>query len=214
MAVVAHDLRNPLNVAKLKMQIMSMRAKDGQTLKDLAVIGRSLDHMNRLIGGLLDVATIEADRMTFDLQRHPAAEVVEEAIELVRTLADERSIKIVPPPSSGGECVLCDKPRILQVLSNLLGNAIRFSPERGFVVVTVEPEGESFVRFSVTDEGPGIPLALRERVFERYVHGEKKSGLGLGLFIAKGIVSGHGGRIRVEDAPGSGARVAFTLPRA
>ena len=210
-AVVAHDLRNPLNVAKLKTQLVAMKNPD--LVKDVGLVVKQLDHMNRLITGLLDAATIEGGRMTFERERHVAAEVAEEAIDLVRALADERGIKIVPPQKSGGEAVSCDRGRLLQVLSNLLGNALRFSPNEGFVVMTIEADGDDFVRFTVADEGPGIPPAERERVFERFVHGTSKPGLGLGLYIAKGVVTGHGGRIWIDPTP-TGTRVAFTLPRA
>jgi signal transduction histidine kinase len=177
------------------------------------MVARQLDHMNKLIAGLLDAATIEGGRMTLERGRHVAADVATDAIELVRTLAEERGVKIVPPANSRGEAVSCDRERVLQVVTNLLGNAIRFSPPDGFVVMTIEPDGDDYVRFTVADEGPGIPPSERERVFERFVHGTTKPGLGLGLYIAKGIVAGHGGRIWVDPTP-SGTRVAFTLPRA
>jgi signal transduction histidine kinase len=110
--------------------------------------------------------------------------------------------------------VRCDRDRVLQVLSNLLSNAIKFTPAGGTIELSVEGS-EAFVRFAVTDSGPGIADSLRPHLFERYrqANDTAAKGRGLGLFIAKGIVVAHGGSVDVDTAPGRGATVSFRLPR-
>lgn len=221
-AVVAHDLRNPLGVAQLKAQLMMRKVPDGEPgekmKKDLEVIFRNTQHMARLIGDLLDAATIEANRIAVERSPNVVADILSEAIELVRTLADQKGLRVVHGAVPPDVRASCDRARILQCLSNLLGNAIKHTPQGGEIRVSAHAAGPE-VLVSVADTGPGIPEAERERVFERYVHGRQKGSVGLGLFIARGLVAAHGGRIWIEDAhpdreESRGTRVCFTLPGA
>ncbi|MBX3190062.1 MAG: GAF domain-containing protein [Labilithrix sp.] len=223
LAMVAHDLRNPLGVAQLKSQVMMRQVPEGdlgQKLKrDLETIYRNTLHMGRLIDDLVDVAAIDSAHLS--IERAPAGvkEIVNEALDLARPLAEKKRIRMTAGVASGlSEAqISCDRQRIMQVLSNLTGNAIKFAPDDSEVEIrAIEDDGG--VRFSVADEGPGIPVEDRERVFEQWTCGKKKGGIGLGLFIARGLVHAHGGRIWIEsnhDAAGRdrGALVAFTVPR-
>jgi signal transduction histidine kinase len=221
-AVVAHDLRNPLGVAQLKAQLMMRKAPEGEAgekmKKDLEVIFRNTQNMARLIGDLLDAATIEANRIAVEKSPNVVADILAEAVDLVRTLAEQKGLRLVVEATPSDVLASCDRARVLQALSNLLGNAIKYTPANGEVRVTAQASGPE-VLLSVADTGAGIPVAERERVFERYVHGRQKGSVGLGLFIARGLVAAHGGRIWIEDAhpdraDGRGTRVCFTLPGA
>jgi signal transduction histidine kinase len=221
-AVVAHDLRNPLGVAQLKAQLMMRKLPEGEPgekmKRDLDVIFRNTQHMARLIGDLLDAATIEANRIAVERAPTSAAEILGEAVDLVKMLAEQKGLRIVVEAIPADATVSCDRARVVQVLSNLLGNAMKYTPANGEIHASARGSGPE-VLFSVADTGPGIPASERERVFERYVHGRQRGSVGLGLFIARGLVAAHGGRIWIEDAhpdraEAPGTRVCFTLPGA
>jgi signal transduction histidine kinase len=170
--------------------------------------------MNALVNDLLDLAKIEAGRFELHRQDESVEEVVEEALVLLRPLAEAKHITLeaeVPP----AVMVNVDRERVFQVLSNLVGNAIKFTPEAGRVTLHVTADERS-VRFVVTDTGPGIPASQREHLFNRYwqAPAKSKAGSGLGLYIAKGIVEAHGGAIWFEPPSSGGASFHFTLPSA
>jgi signal transduction histidine kinase len=220
--VVAHDLRTPLGVAQLKAQVMLRRLPGGAELdvmrRDLDAIRRNTARMARLISDLLDVAAIEAGRLSIRPAAHAVGELLAEAAELVRAVAAERGVTLACRAPAVDAVVVCDRQRVLQVLGNLLGNAVRVAPAGGQVAVEAEVEPER-ISFAVVDDGPGIPAEERETVFFQWSRGargkaEKKAGVGLGLFIARGVVRAHGGSIWIEPAAPRGTRVAFALPRA
>jgi signal transduction histidine kinase len=157
--------------------------------------------------------SFEAGAFRLELGPVPAARLIEEAVEGMADLAEARGVELRAAPAPGVGEVRCDRERVLQVFSNLLGNAIRFSPAGAAVDVGGARDGDE-VRFRVRDRGPGIAPEHRERIFERHFQGRRGpgSGLGLGLYIAHGIVVSHGGRIWCEPAEGGGTTFAFTLP--
>jgi signal transduction histidine kinase len=201
---------------------MMRKVPEGETgekmKKDLEVIFRNTQNMARLIGDLLDAATIEANRIAVERTPNVVADILGEAADLVRMLADQKGLRLTVEVTPPDVLASCDRARILQVLSNLLGNAMKYSPANGEIHLTARASGPE-VFLSVADHGPGIPVQERERVFERYVHGRQKGSVGLGLFIARGLVAAHGGRIWIEEthpdaADARGTRVCFTLPGA
>ena len=177
-------------------------------------IQRSGARMDRLIGDLVDVASIDAGMLAVTREMADPAHVAAEAVEAFQAQASASGIsleaEIVPPPTLAA----FDPARILQVLTNLLSNAIKFTPRTGGIVVRVERVGDE-IRFAVTDTGVGIPADSLEAVFNRYrqVTRNDRRGMGLGLYISKSIVQGHGGRIWAENRVGKpGSAVRFTLP--
>jgi len=179
------------------------------------MIKRTMAEMDRLIEDLLDVTRIDAGRLPIEPEPHSAAALVAEAVELLRPVALERSQILEVSVAENLPAVHADRSRVLQVLSNLVGNAVKFSPEGGRITLNCVAAGAE-VRFSIADSGPGIPEEHLPRIFDRFWQARhvRRGGAGLGLSIARGIVEAHGGRIWVESSPGAGATFHFTLPRA
>jgi signal transduction histidine kinase len=168
--------------------------------------------MNRLIGDLLDVASIEAGVLAVHREVEDATQVVMEAVETFQAQASASKVSLAAEIVSSSPASF-DYARILQVLINLLSNAIKFTPANGRVVVRLERAGDE-LRFAVSDTGVGIPAYQLEAIFERFVQVTKndRRGVGLGLYISKCIVRGHGGRIWAESRIGEGSTFCFTLP--
>jgi signal transduction histidine kinase len=213
LAAVSHDLRNPINAITLTVRSLRRASSDPATEKQAARIERAAERMSRLIADLLDAAKIEAGVFRVERKPEDAAKLMEAVEEMFRASADDKSIRLVSRPPAGEVVVPCERHLISRVLSNLLSNALKFSPEGAAVVVAVE-RLPAEARFSVSDEGPGIPAEHRSHVFDRYWQQKKgdRRGSGLGLYIAKGIVEAHGGRIWIDTATGRGTTVSFTLP--
>ena len=168
--------------------------------------------MEHLINDLLDAARIEQKRFSVDCKPERAAEVLAEAVELQASLANEKRVTLTRECPVDVE-VRCDRARILQVLDNLIGNAIKFCRAGDDVTISCERVDEH-VRFTVTDTGPGIPRDALPHLFDRYWSAPEHAarGAGLGLYIARGIVEAHGGQIEARSNPGHGATFSFTVP--
>jgi signal transduction histidine kinase/DNA-binding NarL/FixJ family response regulator len=214
LAVVAHDLRNPIGTIRMATELL-LEAAEAPARRHLEIVHRSAERMNTLIQDLLEVTRIETGKLRLTLRDERVAPLVEEALAMLRPLAAARSIVLEKEVAAELPPARMDSARVLQVISNLVGNAIKFTPERGRIVLRCEA-GEGEVRFAVADSGPGISPEQLPHVFGRFwqASGADQRGIGLGLSIARGIVEGHGGRIWVESAPGEGATFHFTLPAA
>jgi PAS domain S-box-containing protein len=215
LGVVSHDLRGPLSTIVTTAVLLSEtgRERREETRKWLDVIRRSADQMNTLIGDLLDVSSIEAGRFSVDPARHDLAALLADTCEQFAPLAEARGLSLVCDPSPGLPPVWFDERQLVRVLANLLGNALKFTPEGGTIhlgAAFVENE----VRVSVSDTGPGVPAELLDRVFDRFWKGRQsdRRGAGLGLTIARGIVEAHGGRIWAESHEGAGSTFRFAIP--
>lgn len=213
--IVSHDLRNPLSTIGMAAE-MILESNDGAAqARGVGIIRRTSDRMNRMVQDLLDVAKLETGRLAIEVENTDVATLVEEATETLGPLAEEKglTLDVVLAPDIAGICV--DRGRILQVLSNLVGNAIKFTPAGGRITLHVRPEGGT-VRFAVLDTGPGIPPEQMQRIFGRFwqAKASDRRGLGLGLTIAKSIVEAHGGRIGADSQLGEGTEFWFTVPTA
>jgi signal transduction histidine kinase len=217
LAVVSHDLRNPLNVILMSAALLlDIPASDTSGWrKRVEVIQRSAHRMNRLISDLLDIASIDVGRLAIDLERHPVAPILREAVEAQQFPAAQNGVRLEHAVVDRELEVDCDRGRVLQILGNLLGNAVKFTPRGGKVTVRAEQRDEHAL-FSVNDTGAGISADELPRVFDRYWQASKTArlGSGLGLSIARGFVEAHGGRIWVESVLGEGSSFFFTLPLA
>ncbi len=219
MGMVSHDLRTLLGGIALQAAMLKRDAAEDaagrRTAQAAEKIQRFTARMNRLIGDLVDVASIEEGRIRVAPELHDATELVRESVEAFLPLASSQGITLDAEIRGNTLMAKFDHERIFQVLANLLSNAIKFTPSGGTISLRVEPVGQE-VRFSVMDTGSGIPGHQLETVFERFwqARSEDRRGLGLGLFISKGIVEAHGGRIWAESQPGKGSTFSFTLPGA
>ena len=217
MAIVSHDLKNPINSLVLRSHLMIQKIErsadpDNDLKHNLQLINRTAFQMNSLIGDLTDVAKMQAGQLHVAREEIPGDEVAQPAIETILLLAKEKQIEFVHNVPSDLPTVCVDRFRMTQILGNLLGNAVKFTPKGGRVELTVRDTGDK-VLFSVCDTGPGIPSAALSHIFEPYWQVSKtRSGMGLGLFIAKTLVEAHGGRIWVESTVGEGTAFYFTVP--
>ena len=218
LAVAAHELRSPLTsmkgFAQLLMRRVARTEGGDQWLTPLQTIDSQVNRVTGLVNRLLDVSRIEEKRLQLEVEPVDLVSVAIEAVREVQHAAEDH--QIIATPHDQPIVVELDRARIEQVLFNLLDNAMKYSPTGTQVVVSVGVrDGEAVVR--VRDQGPGIPHELRSRLFERYFRGAATSrpssdGLGLGLYVAHGIVEAHGGRMWVEDAQGQGSVFVFSLP--
>ncbi|MCA1832757.1 MAG: GAF domain-containing protein [Actinobacteria bacterium] len=213
-AVVSHDLRTPLATISGTVELLARsEATDEKRPKWIDALKRSAVWMKRLIDDLLDVGRIEAGGLSIQPERWPIRSILGEALDLLRPLAQQKALHLEVQLPEREYDVICDRPRILQVLANLIGNAIKFTPEGGAITVRAEP-GEREVRFSVADSGLGIAADDLPHIFERFWQARKtaRAGAGLGLAIARGIVDAHNGKIWAKSERGKGATFYFTLP--
>ncbi|NUO38941.1 MAG: hypothetical protein HOQ17_12865 [Gemmatimonadaceae bacterium] len=214
--IVSHDLRNPLHTISMCASLLiDLPLQPQDQGPHLQRIKRAGERMNRLVQDLLDVAKLEAGRVGIDARELQVAPLVREAHEMLAPLAAEKSIRLEYAVSDTLPAVTADGGRVLQVLSNLVGNAVKFTPKDGRIVIRADP-APGGVRFSVADTGPGIPQEQLGKLFGRFWQGNPadRRGIGLGLSIAKGIVDAHGGRIWVESRVGEGTTFYFTLATA
>ena len=212
LGVVAHDLRNPLSLIVTTTELLEEDLEPERRQQILSIAKRAGKQMNRLIGDLLDTAQMQSRRLSLDLEDLSVATILGQADENFRPRAESRQILLTVILPDDNLFVHADALRVQQVLSNLIGNALKFTPPDGYITVRVAP-GDDYVAFHVTDSGPGIPDDQIPHLFEQFwqARGDKR-GVGLGLTIAKGIVEAHGGRIWAESVVGSGSTFSFTLP--
>jgi signal transduction histidine kinase len=218
LAVVAHDLRNPLGVVGMYAEMLaSMQPEDADayTRAALATIHEGTATMQRLVEDLLDVTALRDGALRIHRVERRVGDPMEESERMLRPLAEARRIAFeVHPEGDAAERVApIDGPRLMQVLSNLVGNAVKFTPDGGTVTVRYAVE-DDVLAVSVSDTGPGIAPEDLPHLFTAFWQREPKDrrGVGLGLWIARAIVEAHGGRVDVESRHGEGTTFHFMLP--
>jgi signal transduction histidine kinase len=216
LGVVSHDLRNPLSAIAMCVRALQESPPTSAAEREylLDAISDSTEWMKRLIQDLLDVASIEAGRLSIERRPEEVAPIVQRTLAMFDRAAAERGVTLEARVEESLPAVFGDAGRVLQVLANLVGNALKFTDSGGRVDLTVRSrDGE--VEFSVRDTGPGIPAEHLPHLFELYWHASvttRSRGSGYGLAIARGIVDAHDGRIWVESTVGEGSTFSFSLP--
>jgi PAS domain S-box-containing protein len=220
LSIVSHDLQNAVNALALNTQVLLRIRPESEREARMhqygEIVDRSADTMKRLIRDLLDTQQIERGQLSITRRPEEVVPLVREALDPLQAVAVEKSVRLETRFDAASGSAVCDRERILQVLHNLVGNAIKFVPDGGRVVVETAPS-DSQVRFTVGDDGPGILPEDLPHVFDRHWQAQSnvlRRGSGLGLFIVKTVVEAHGGRTWVESTPGAGASFSFTLPAA
>jgi signal transduction histidine kinase len=215
LGMVAHDVRNLLNLVVLSLAMLRLDDEEPppHVSAVAARISRYVARMNRLIGDLVDVTSIDAGKLAVEPVKGDAAALLAEATEAFQPAARELGVTLSAEAPAGPLRAMFDHDRMLQVLSNLISNALKFTPRGGEIGVAVEKVPD-MVRFSVSDSGEGIPARMLESIFERFwqVGKNDRRGMGLGLYISRCIVESHGGRIWAESTVGKGSQFYFTIP--
>jgi PAS domain S-box-containing protein len=215
LAIVSHDLRNPLGSIHLAASLI-LRSDDvaARTRKHVEIIHRSARRMEVLLGDLLDTASLQVGRFTIEREPVRPADVLAEVVEVHEELARTRAVRITLDQDLAGVTLAGDRKRLAQALGNLIGNAIKFSPEGDEVILRGRADPQQ-LQLSVEDHGPGISGRELPHIFDPYWSGTRHAakGTGLGLYICKGIIEAHGGTIAVQTTPGEGSTFTVTLPR-
>jgi signal transduction histidine kinase len=213
LAVVTHDLRNPLTTIVSGASVVeTLGGGDQRVARAAELIQRAARQMARLISDLLDLARIQTGKLVIERRTCEVEAILADAVEILTPLAAAKQQTLFAESLSLAQ-IPCDRERVIQVLSNLVGNAVKFTPAGQQISLRAAPDPGG-VKFCVSDGGPGIPAADLPHVFDRYWQAKKTArlGIGLGLSIAKGIVDAHGGRIWAESELGLGSTFFFTLP--
>lgn len=213
LAIVSHDLRNPLNIIAMSAGLLDSPLPEAARQAQLGIIRRAVAGMDRLIGDLLDVSQITSGTLRITTAPLDVRQIFDDAREAFVPLLARKSQRFECSLPKAPVTVQADRERISQVLWNLIGNAHKFTPEGGLVALRVGT-ADGFAQFTVSDTGPGLSAQDLPHVFDRFWQARRvrRGGVGLGLPITKGIVQAHGGRIWAESSAGVGTTFHFTIP--
>lgn len=216
LAVVSHELKNPLTVVDLQAELLLSRNLDNEFSRPLGIIRGATKSMKRLIQDLLDANKIETGRLMITLAPVPLTPLLHEALESMKPLAEKRCIKLSVEiaPDAQGQIITADHDRFIQILTNILGNAIKFSPADNEVSMHVFLQNGNTALISIRDKGPGMTADMLARAFTQYAQDPSTAhlGSGLGLYISKAIVDRHHGTIEIESAVNAGTTVKIAIP--
>lgn len=220
LGMVSHDLRTLLGGVALQAAMQIREAGDlegvpGTLAARAKKIQQYIARMNRLIGDLVDVASIEAGHLAVAPGERDAVPLIRDTVESFQTSAAVCGVTLASQTTGDTMLARYDHERMLQVLANLVSNSLKFTPEGGRILLSARLHGDE-VEFSVADTGSGIPAEHLDHIFERFWQAKAgdRRGAGLGLFISRCIVEAHGGRIWAQSEPGKGTTITFTLPGA
>ncbi|MGA2496475.1 MAG: ATP-binding protein [Tepidisphaeraceae bacterium] len=218
LSVVSHELKTPLTSIRMGVHLIleeRLGALTPEQNEILSAVQEDSERLNRIVENLLDMSRIESGKELLDMKSEDVAQLISDATEPMKAAFDDRGVELSVDVPDDTPPVLADRQRIQHVFSNLLTNALKYTPPGGRVRVFTATEGRD-VRFCIEDTGAGIPEVYQGRVFERFfrVPGQPVKGAGLGLAIAQEVAKAHGGRITVESQEGKGSKFSFTLQRA
>jgi light-regulated signal transduction histidine kinase (bacteriophytochrome) len=217
MAVLSHDLKNPVGSIKISAALGGRyldRAPNDKLKELLERINRAANSMNGLIDDILSITKLESGYLNLEFQKQDVNALLAEVVEILQPIANEKRILLELSPKSQPCYAEVDRGAVLQVFSNLMGNAVKFTPDDGKITLSVDRCGPEHVKFSVKDTGPGIDPSSLPNIFDRFWQAKqaRRLGTGLGLAIAKGLVQAHGGSIEAESDGKSGTTFHVSLP--
>lgn len=217
LGAIAHDLRSPLNaiilsVAAIREACSAVSTQERARVDSaLSIVERSTRHMTHLVNELLEAVVADVRQLPLSFCHVNCRELIEAVFDMLMPEARSRNVRL--EGDAAAVVVTCDRERVIRVLTNLVGNALKFASIGGRIFVDVQARPDA-VCFRVCDDGPGVPEGQQAKLFDPYWRGRRGlGGVGLGLFIARSIVVAHGGQIWVERAAGGGSVFCFTLPR-
>lgn len=220
-SVVSHELRTPLTSIKAftELIIMKPRMTGEKRNRLLSIINNETDRLARLINDILDLTKIEAGKLSWHVTRVSLSEIIRNSVNSMRSLADNKSLSLIMNVPASLPTLYGDRDRLIQVITNILSNAVKFTPDGGTISINAFTENDPRyqIMVKISDTGVGIPSRDFDVIFEKFrrsgdvltTHAE---GTGLGLAITKQIVEYHGGRIWAESTPGKGSSFSFILP--
>jgi two-component system sensor histidine kinase GlrK len=215
LAMISHELKTPLTTIKEGTSLLLEGVGGSITEKQdrlLTIIATESRRLTSLVNSILDLSKMEAGMMMYTFEQGAMEPLVEQVVREIVPYAEAKRIHIVKQMNTDSSVSRMDGERILDVLRNLVGNAIKFTPEYGQVTIAVNRLNGDGLKVSVSDSGPGIPPEKLTTIFEKYESSDQKRGTGLGLAIVKHVVAAHGGKVWVESNPGEGSRFVFVLP--
>ncbi len=218
LAIVSHDLRNPIgavsSAAEILLEDSSYKKMESSEIeKWLEIIQRNSNTALRLIGDLLEMESIANGKFQLKLKPQSINKIIQESIESFVRSRSAKKVQLTAVPATFSRDISFDHDRILQVLSNLVGNAIKFTPEGGAIEIAAKLTKDE-MQVSIRDNGPGIPVDKKDFIFGRFsqLGSQDRKGLGLGLYVSKLLIEAHNGRIWVESEIGKGSTFFFTIP--
>ncbi len=218
LAIVSHDLKNPIGAisicADMLLEDSSYKEMNSQITHWIQFIKRNADTSLRLIADILDMERIAEGKLKLNLKQQCIGHIIRESMLSFVHAASAKTVLLRAMPSNISGDVVCDHDRIMQVFSNLIGNALKFTPAGGSIILETYL-GKTEVEVSVRDTGPGIPDDMKDYIFDRFaqLRSKDRTGLGLGLYISKMLIEAHQGRLWVHSKVGEGSTFSFALPR-
>jgi signal transduction histidine kinase len=217
---VSHELRTPLTAIESLADNLLDGVTGPLTTKQanyMTGIKESTERLERLINDLLDLSVIEAGKSGLKPTSFSMASLLREVTDTLKPMAEEKQISLEIASTNGHPLAWADRDKVTQVLTNLIGNAVKFTPNLGKVTMTVSRAQDAWLQISIADTGPGIPPEEASKIFDEFYQmsrpgREKSKGVGLGLAISKKLVEMHGGKIAVDSVVGAGSNFSFTLP--
>ena len=211
---ITHELRSPLAAIDSYLnRLLSKEFSRIQQIEYINIMKNNVLRLSRFIDNLLETARIESGKLHLTFKETNFNDLIDEVIMLFKSQADEKQLMMIKEVPTNLPLVLADSDRILQVVTNLISNAIKYTPDGGTVTLNVQRiTSNNSLQVSVSDNGHGIMEKDLERIFNKFERVEGGKGVGLGLSIVKGIVEAHGGRVWVESKEGAGSTFCFTLP--
>ena len=214
-ASVSHDLRTPLTSVKGWAITLHSMTNDDFFKEGLEMIDNESDRLSRLLGDLIDLSSLSSGRVSFSFEEVHLPLLIQRVIQQIQPRADKQGIHLATNISAPIPVIRADKNRLIQILMNLLDNALKFTPKDGRIAVLIENKDPDHVLVQITDTGEGIPAEQLASIKDKFVKGKtKKSGTGLGLAICEEIIKGHHGSLHLDSLPGKGTKVEITLPLA